>query len=120
MEVGEVAIAQQVDSTIIDLPLQAKLYFELKDDNLICYLTYHYAIDIITPFDLRVQHDHLISRDTDKERQIMGLIEYANFHYNGKELYIQAYDETLYHFIYDILPLLDKYVDLYLTSEIQN
>src|SRR5690625_2952459 len=50
----------------------------------------------------------------------MGLIEYANFHYNGKELYIQADDETLYHFIYDILPLLDKYVDLYLTSEIQN
>lgn len=119
-EVGEVAIDQQVESKIIDVPLQAKLYLEIKEDYLIGDLTYHYGTEKISPFNGRIQHDHLISRDTDKERQIMGLIEYANFHYNGKELYIQADDETLYHFIYDILPLLDKYVDLYLTSEIQN
>src|SRR5690625_6989027 len=110
----------QVKSRIIDVPLHAKLFLELNEDLLIGNLEYHYGNEEIDPFSGRLQHDQLISRNTAKERQIMGLIEYANFHYNGKELYIKADDESLYHFIYDILPLLDKYVDLYLTEDIQN
>src|SRR5699024_7486533 len=119
-QVGEVEMNSQVKSRIIDVPLHAKLFFELNEEFLIGNLEYHYGNEEIDPFSGRLQHDQLISRNTAKERQIMGLIEYANFHYNGKELYIKADDESLYHFIYDILPLLDKYVDLYLTEDIQN
>src|SRR5699024_4886825 len=119
-QVGEVEIDPQVKSRIIDVPLHAKLYLELSEEFLIGNLEYHYGNEEIDPFSGRMQYDQLISRNTAKERQIMGLIEYANFHYNGKELYIKVDDEALYHFIYDILPLLDKYVDLYLTEDIQN
>src|SRR5699024_7588412 len=55
-----------------------------------------------------------------KEEQIMHLIEESDFHYNGKELYIDLQDdEEVYDFLYTILPNLDQYVDLYLTSDIQ-
>src|SRR5699024_2384818 len=55
-----------------------------------------------------------------KEKQIMNLIEQSNFHYNGKELYINmTNDEEVYEFLYTILPILDEYVELYLTSQIQ-
>src|SRR5699024_4634355 len=43
-----------------------------------------------------------------------------NFHYKGKELYINmTNDEKEYEFLYTILPMLDEYVVLYLTSQIQ-
>src|SRR5699024_4204943 len=55
-----------------------------------------------------------------KEKRIMNLIEQSNFHYNGKELYINmTNDEEVYEFLYTILPILDEYVELYLTSQIQ-
>src|SRR5690625_3857998 len=50
----------------------------------------------------------------------MHLIEYANFYYNGKELYIHiSNDEAVYDFLYTILPMLDEKVDVYLATEIQ-
>src|SRR5699024_5245221 len=45
------------------------------------------------------------------------LIEKANFHYNGKELYIvTSEEEELYEFLYHILPELAEILDLFLTS----
>src|SRR5699024_5709818 len=62
----------------------------------------------------------ILVRETKKEEQIMHLIEESDFHYNGKELYIDLQDdEEVYDFLYTILPNLDQYVDLYLTSDIQ-
>src|SRR5699024_8307142 len=62
----------------------------------------------------------ILVRETKKEEQIMHLIEEADYHYNGKELYIDLQDdEEGYDFLYTILPNLDQYVDLYLTSDIQ-
>src|SRR5699024_4178025 len=47
-------------------------------------------------------------------------MEQSNFKYNGTNLFIELYeDEEVYEFLYTILPQLDEYVDVYLTSEIQ-
>src|SRR5699024_418035 len=119
-KVGDVDIDTNVEYKIINDHLQAKLCLTIEDEYITGKLEYHHEKEQIDPFSSQHQSEYIINRDSEKEQQIMGLIEQANFHYNGKELYIQADDETLYDFIYHVLPLLDKYVNLYLTSEIQN
>ncbi|MFD1361402.1 SNF2 helicase associated domain-containing protein [Lentibacillus salinarum] len=121
-KVGEVHMAENVADDIVQLPLNARLYLELQDDWLIGKLTYHYGSREINPFTGREQEqdDGIIIRDVEKEQQIMHLIEHANFHYNGKELYIPIDEETLYDFLFSVLPVLDNYLDLYMTNEIRS
>jgi superfamily II DNA or RNA helicase len=120
-KIGEVQVAEAVAEEIIQLPLSAKLFLELKEDWIIGQLEYHYGSHKIDPFNGREEHDAFIIRDVEKEHLIMQLIEYANFRYNGKELYIEAYeDEDIYNFLYHILPQLDEEVELFLTSEVRN
>src|SRR5699024_6608767 len=98
------------------------LYLEQDDELITGKLTYHYGNHEIHPFGLnKHEENEIIIRDTEKERQIMHLIEKSNFHYNGKELYIKMVeDEEVYDFLYTILPILNEYVELFLTSDIQH
>ncbi|ASK64314.1 helicase SNF2 [Virgibacillus phasianinus] len=118
-KVGDVQISENVASEIIQVPLKAKLYIDLKADWITGKLEYHYGAYQVDPFNGRKEEDVLIIRDVEKEQQIMQLIEYANFHFNGKELYIDADEETLFEFLYDVLPMFESYVDLFLTSDIR-
>lgn len=119
-KVGDVEIEEKIQKEIIQLPLRAKLYLELQADWIVGKLEYHYGEEVINPFGEREQSDVIIIRDVEKEQQIMQLIEYANFHYNGKTLYIEADEEELYEFLYKVLPILDQYVELFLTSELRH
>ncbi|MCG3417820.1 DEAD/DEAH box helicase [Oceanobacillus jordanicus] len=120
-KVGEVEISEKVTEEIIQLPLQAKLYLEVSDNWIVGKLEYYYGEHYINPFGGREEHDIIIIRDVKKEQQIMQLIEYANFKYNGKELYIEAEaEEEIYDFLYYVLPLLDEHLELFLTSEIRS
>ncbi len=96
------------------------MYLELQADWVIGKLEYHYGDYQIDPFSGRDERDVIIIRDAEKEQQIMQLIEYANFHYNGKDLYIETGEEELYDLLYHVLPILEGYVELFLTSEIRN
>ncbi|MFD1037009.1 SNF2 helicase associated domain-containing protein [Virgibacillus byunsanensis] len=118
--VGDVQIAEDVASEIIQVPLRAKLFLGVQADWITGKLEYHYGEHQIDPFNGREQDDVIIIRDVEKEQQIMSLIEHANFHYNGRELYIEADEDELYDFLYEVLPILDKHVELFLTSEIRN
>ncbi|MBP2076320.1 DEAD/DEAH box helicase [Oceanobacillus polygoni] len=118
-KIGGVEVSETITAEIIQVPLRAKLYLEVKADWIIGRLEYHYGEQLIDPFNGRKDNELIIIRDVEKEQQIMQLIEQANFHYNGKELYIEADEEELYDFLYYILPLLDKEVELFLTSEIR-
>jgi SNF2 family DNA or RNA helicase len=119
-KVGEVVIAEEVSSDITQVPLRAKLYLEAKDDWIIGKLEYHYGDYMVDPFSGREEYEVIIIRDMEKEKQIMQLIEYANFHYNGRELFIDADEEELYDFLYKVLPVLDEYVELFLTQEVRS
>lgn len=119
-KIGDVDIADSVAAEIVQVSLRAKLYLELKADWIVGKLEYHYGDQEINPFNGREQNDVIIIRDVEKEQQIMHLVEHANFHYNGKELYIEADEEEMYEFLYDVLPLLNDYVELFFTSEIRN
>ncbi|WP_106495901.1 DEAD/DEAH box helicase [Lentibacillus sp. Marseille-P4043] len=119
-KVGEVQISDNVASEIIQVPLRAKLYLDVQAEWIVGRLEYHYGEHQIDPFNGREQDEVIIIRDVTKEQQIMRLIEQANFHYNGKELYIEADEESVYEFLYHALPLFEQYVELFLTSEVRH
>jgi len=120
-KVGKVETSEKVRSEIIQYPLKAKMYLEMNDDVITGKLEYHYGEHMIDPFNGRKQGDVIIIRDVEKEQDIMQLIEHANFHYNGKELYIHTADEEdMYDFLYYVMPLLDQNVELFLTSSIRD
>src|SRR5699024_8775436 len=100
--------------------LVAKLFLEMNEGIIIGKMEYHYGSEMIDPFDGQKETDVIIIRDVEKEQHIMQLIEHADFHYNGKELYIEPSEESLYDFIYHILPVIDEYVELFLTSDVRN
>ncbi|WP_010648513.1 DEAD/DEAH box helicase [Oceanobacillus massiliensis] len=118
-KIGNVDVAEAITAEVIQVPLRAKLYLEVKADWITGKLEYHYGDQLIDPFTGRKENDVIIIREVEKEQQIMQLIEHANFHYNGNELYIEAGEEELYDFLYYVLPLLDDYVELFLSSEIR-
>lgn len=120
-KVSDVAISEKVAAEIIQVPLRAKLYLEEKDEMITGKLEYHYGNEQINPFSKQKENesDVMIIRDVEKEQQIMRLIEHANFHYNGKELYIDTTEAELYDFLYTFLPKLNQYVELFLTSDIR-
>ncbi|WP_156290125.1 DEAD/DEAH box helicase [Oceanobacillus salinisoli] len=119
-KIGNVEASEHVKSEIIQVPLRAKLFLDVKEDWIVGKLEYHYGEHLIDPFNGRKHGDVIIIRDIEKEQYIMQLIEHANFHYNGKELYIEADEEEMYDFLYHVIPILDQHVELFLTSEIRS
>ncbi|GGN50561.1 DEAD/DEAH box helicase [Oceanobacillus indicireducens] len=118
--VGDVTVAENIIEEVIQVPLQAKLYLELQDEVVKGKLEYQYGKHLVNPFNGRGQNDVIIIREVEKEREIMELIEHANFRYNGKELYLETIEEEeLYEFLYKILPLLADKVELFLTSDLK-
>jgi len=117
--IAHVHIDRDVKERMIQAPLQAKLYLELKDRFIIGQLTYQYDHYTINPFTEKNDSDVIIVRQRKKEEQIMRFIEDAQFKYNGKVLYIEVDDESLYHFLYKVLPTLAKHVELILTPRLK-
>lgn len=119
-DIGEVNVDEKVSKDIIHVPLKAKLYLDYKDGSVVGNLKYRYGTVDVDPFGKNKETDKLIIRDTMKEQQIMQLIEHADFHYNGKELYMEAFDEAiLYEFLHKLLPMLDQHVELFLTANMR-
>lgn len=118
-KIGDVTISESIEAETVRHPLQAKLYLEIKDAVIAGKLSYHYGNEEIDPFNENSDHHAIIIRDVEKEDQIMQLIEHANFHYNGKELYIEPNEEEWYTFLYEVMPQLEQHVELFLTSELK-
>lgn len=115
----EVEIDQKVKKNIVEYPLKAQLHLDQVEDEVVGNLIYRYGNFTINPFSQQSETDVVILRDFEKEQIIMHLIEQSNFHYNGKQLFIKMTDdEDLYDFLYEKLPLLEEYVELFVTDTI--
>src|SRR5690625_5537686 len=67
-KVGEVEVSDTVEEEIIQVPLRAKLYLEVKEDLIVGKLEYHYSHYEIDPFNGREENDIIIIREVEKER----------------------------------------------------
>ncbi|HLS35058.1 MAG TPA: DEAD/DEAH box helicase [Bacillota bacterium] len=118
---GSVEVAKSIQENIIQLPLRAELYLDIKGDLLVGDLRYQYGKYTLDPFINQEHSDVVIIRDTEKEQRIMNIIEAADFHYNGEDLYVELENEDhLYDFLYTYLPMFEEHVQLYLTDDVRS
>jgi SNF2 family DNA or RNA helicase len=122
-QIGTLKITKEISDVIIQPPLQAKLYLDLTDERLYANLEYHYDEVVINPFDstknIQPLTKQILIRDMEKEQEVMNLIEYASFKYNGNELYMDD-EEAIYTLLYDLLPKFEDKLNIYMTGSVRN
>jgi SNF2 family DNA or RNA helicase len=122
-KISSVSIAQQISDQIVNPPLHARLYLNWDDDRMLARLEYEYDDMVIDPFhsgaDRQDQSGRILLRDVEQENRIMRLFEQSSFKYNGSELYMDE-EEGMYHFLYHILPPLEKVAEVYITPSLKS
>ncbi|MFC0525375.1 SNF2 helicase associated domain-containing protein [Pontibacillus salicampi] len=114
----------EVDDSITDKLKRYECYPVVKltkqDSSLHAHLVFEYGDEKINPFQTyRRNPDMMISRNMKKERQVMNLIEQANFHWNGEVLSLSG-GHDLGHFFYVILPELTKRAEVITSEEVDD
>ncbi|HZG14782.1 MAG TPA: DEAD/DEAH box helicase [Candidatus Bathyarchaeia archaeon] len=120
-KLGSVRIANAVAERIIQAPLQAKLYLDRLKDRLLVGLEFQYGEIVFNPFEADTQKrrtEHIHVRDGEKERQIMELIEQSPF-LKTEGGYVMEDEEAEYHFLYHVVPRLEKLAKVYATTAVK-
>ncbi|WP_134685046.1 DEAD/DEAH box helicase [Brevibacillus migulae] len=120
-KLGSVRIANAVSERIIQAPLQAKLYLDRLKDRLLVGLEFQYGEIVINPFEEESQKrrtDRIHVRDGEKERQIVELIEQSPF-VKTEGGYVMEEEEAEYHFLYHVVPQLEKLAKVYATTAVK-
>lgn len=134
-KIGNMQLAEEVSEQIINLPLQAKVWIDRQDQRLLAKIEYHYGNIVIDPFRLDETtqptqanptnpvnpqaSDTILTRETDKEREIMKIFENNTFKYNGKECYLTG-DDEIYDFLFSAVPYLEQKAEIYMTSAVKS
>lgn len=117
--VGEFKISQAVLSRLVQEKFRAKLSLSLQNERMIGELVYEYGTYQMHPFQEQAEKDVILRRDPYKEREVMTLIEQAQFKYNGVELYLDLKEEELYNFFVQTLPMLEAKIDVALDKSLE-
>ncbi|RNA66815.1 SNF2 helicase associated domain-containing protein [Alteribacter keqinensis] len=119
MAVGTVDVAPDVKQLIKAEPLTGKLYVDMVDDMATARLEFVYGDMTLSPFDLeQPDSEEIVVRDVEKEMLLLSQIESLPFKYNGKELYLEVWEDVL-DFLLVELPVLSEMMEVYTTSEVQ-
>ncbi|MDG5786045.1 SNF2 helicase associated domain-containing protein [Evansella sp. AB-P1] len=117
--VGEVDVVENVREKIHMAPLKGKLYVDYEDDRLTAELLFQYGEEQYSPFDPPQPFSGRVTvRDMEKEYFLLSHIERVPFKYNGRELYLEDFDEIL-DFVMDDLPLFSQWLDVFATSRVK-
>ncbi|MBB6731764.1 DEAD/DEAH box helicase [Cohnella zeiphila] len=113
---GEVSIDPSIEGRLVSPRLRARLDLDWLNGRLLARLAYVYddiEIDPMRPERGRpsLADGRILLRDVERESAIMGLIEQADFKYNGSELYLDE-EEDLYRFQFRLLPRLEKLAEV--------
>lgn len=118
-EIGQVELAEQVSDQIVSLPLIGKLFIDWQDERMLAKIEYHYGNIVVDPFRTEASNDSnqsiILMRETEKEQEIMQIMETIPFKFNGKECYLEG-DDNIYDFLFAALPLLEQKTEIYMTN----
>jgi superfamily II DNA or RNA helicase len=122
MKLGNVRIAQAVSEQIVQTKLTAKLYLDRVRDRLLAALEFHYGGIIVNPLEDTQQHsrtDRILVRDGVRERAILELMEQTPF-VRTESGFILGEEEAEYHFLYHVVPQLEKHLQVFATTAVRN
>ncbi|EES75266.1 SNF2 family N-terminal domain protein [Paenibacillus sp. oral taxon 786 str. D14] len=118
---GTIHVEEKVASRMVRTQLKARLYLDRVKDRLLAGLEFQYGDIIFNPLD---EHgpkrgtDLILLRDTEKERQILNLME-SGYMIRTESAYFLDDEEAEYEFLYHVVPELEKLVDIYATSAVK-
>ncbi|WP_258171085.1 DEAD/DEAH box helicase [Paenibacillus sp. R14(2021)] len=121
LKLGSMYIADAVAERITQRPLRAKLFLDRVRDRLLAALEFHYGDLIVNP--LETEHEHrsdgpILVRDGERERQILALMEGASFA-KTEAGYFLGDEDSEYHFLYHVVPQLEKLLTVHATSAVR-
>jgi hypothetical protein len=120
-KLGHVHISAAVSTRIVQPQLKAKLYLDRVKNRLLAGLEFQYGDIILNPFELNGQKrgsDLILMRDSDKEGQILELMEQIPF-IKTEGGYFMDDEAAEYDFLYHIIPQLEKLVQVYATTAVK-
>ncbi len=120
---GKLAITEQVNSTIEKVPLEAEIYLDRDDSDIIAEVRYIYGEHTINPFlpynKAANPSGKLLIRDIKTEDAILDIFEMANFKVNDGRIHLSG-DEDIYDFVFRLVPLLQEYSTVFYSENLKN
>ncbi|RHW36582.1 helicase SNF [Lysinibacillus yapensis] len=118
--IGDVKLSRRVTQILIKTSLEAKIYLDRLKNRLLAGLEFHYENIIIQPLENRdLPIGQMITRDLDKEEEILALMEESGFTITEGGYFMQN-EELEYEFLYHALPKLQKLAHIYATTAVRN
>jgi len=117
---GDVHISRLISEQYMKTPLVAKLYLDRVKNRLLAGLEFHYENIVINPLESQNSRmDTLLIRDIVKEESILTLMEEGALTRTDGGYFLQN-EELEYEFLYNIMPRLQKLVQIYATTAVRN
>jgi SNF2 family DNA or RNA helicase len=120
-KLGVVTIAHDIARRVTQAKLKARLYLDRIKDRLLAAIEFQYDEVIINPLEdiRRQQGSHrILIRDLEQEQHILELIEQSPF-MKTEGGYVMNDEEAEFHFLYQVVPQLEKLLKVYATTAIK-
>ncbi|XID90656.1 SNF2 helicase associated domain-containing protein [Paenibacillaceae bacterium WGS1546] len=120
-KLGDVRLAPAVTERIFHAPLRARLYLDRVKDRLLAGLEFQYGDIVLNPLEddrRRRGPSRILMRDGDKEARILERMEQAGFT-RTESGYFMEDEEAQYDFLYNVVPELEKLLQVYATSAVK-
>lgn len=119
-KIGAVHIPITITKEFIQTPLVAKLYLDRVNNRLLAGLEFHYENIVFNPLNEReAQVATILIRDEEKENQILSMMEESSFA-KTESGYLLHNDQLEYEFLTNVVPKLQKLVQIYATTAVRN
>ncbi|PGS77367.1 helicase SNF2 [Bacillus cereus] len=123
-KMGTIEMADNISNQIVQPSLTLKLWMEKVNDRIAVTLEYHYNDWVITPFsptqDLLDERTTILIRDTEKEQEMMELIEQAPLNIHMNRLYVEQDETAMYDFLFHSIPKMNEIAEIYMTDEVRS
>lgn len=116
-------IDDKVKEAIYNPELKIEIYFDKQEDIITGKIDFIYGDITINPFSSKendfVDKNKILLRDIEKERYILSLLEKSEFKVRDGIVFMEE-EAKIFDFIYDIIPKLQQYCDIYYSENFKN
>ncbi len=120
-KIANVTVSPEVNESLLEVDLKTNIFFDKEEDAVTAKVDFIYDEITVNPFSKTFENksDKILIRDLETENTVLNFFEKAEFKtLNGK---VHLEDETkIYEFIYEILPELQKWADVFYSEAFRN
>jgi SNF2 family DNA or RNA helicase len=120
-KIASVTVSQEVNESLLEADLKTNIYFDRDGDAVTAQVDFIYDVITINPFDKAFENksDKILVRDFEIENKVLNFFEKAEFKTLNGKFYLED-DNKIYEFIYEILPELQKWADVFYSEAFRN